>query len=198
MEKGIITIFLCLLLLVPCRNAEGILVDLSEKDIEDAKKVGKERSATIFDYLKQRYRFGKEDVFEENGIIRTKWSRLVMFAGLLSARDKQLTEQDKEMIMTQTDLQINIYTFGNKIDFAKGYKAHLVQKGKIIEPEKISASHTTYYPKMRVVSSGFPEYRATVRSFFPYDKISLNEKAEIVLVKNKKKVVFEVNFADYK
>jgi hypothetical protein len=173
-------------------------VDLSEKDIEDAKKVGKERSSTIVDYLKQCYRFGKEDVFEENGIIRTKWSKLVMFAGLLSAKDKQLTEKDKEMIMTETNLQITIYTFGNKIDFAKDYKAHLAQKGKIIEPEKISASHTTYYPMRRVVSSGFPEYRATVRSFFPYDKISLNEKAEIVLVKNKKKVVFEVNFADYK
>ena len=140
----------------------------------------------------------KKDLFEENGIIRTKWNKLMVLSGLLSAGDKKLTDQGKERIIKSTDLQIDIHTFGNRIDFAKAYRIHLVQKGTIIEPEKISANHVTYLPEKRVVTSGFPKYRATVRTYFPYDKISLNEKAEIVLVKNKKKVVFEVDFSKYK
>ncbi len=48
------------------------------------------------------------------------------------------------------------------------------------------------------MASGFPKYRATVRSYFSYDEINPNEKAKIVLVKDKEEVVFEVNFANYK
>lgn len=198
MKKGIITIFLCLLSLVPCRNATGIIVNLSEQAIVDAIKEGKKKGSQTAKYLKKNYSFGEENMFGESGIIRTKWSKFVMFSSLLADKDRKLAEQEKKRILEIDDLQIDIYTFGNRIDFAKEYKVHLIQKGKIIDPEKVSANHAAYRPKKRLVTSGFPKYRATVRSFFPYDKINSNEKTEIVLVKNKKKVVFEVNFADYK
>ena len=73
-----------------------------------------------------------------------------------------------------------------------------MQKGKVIEPEKISADHVTYLPERKIATSGFPKYRATVRSYISYNKISPGEKAEIVLIKDGKKVLFEVSFADYK
>jgi len=198
MKKSVVTIFLYFLFFVPCRDAAGILVNLTEKDVEDAIKLGEEQVPNTTKYLEKYYRFGEKGVFEENGIIRTKWSKLMMLSGLLAEKGRRLTEQEKERIMKSTDLQIDIHTFGNKIDFANNYKVHLVEKGKIIEPEKISANHVVYLPKKKIVTSGFPRYRATVRSYFSYGKISPNEKVKIVLIKNKKKVVFEVNFANYK
>jgi hypothetical protein len=174
------------------------VIILSENDVADAVTLGKEQGAKVIKYLKQHYRFGKEGTFEEQGIIRTKWSKLAMLAGLLIATDKELTETDKERILENTNLQIDIYTFGDTIEFAKEYKAHLVQNDKIIHPEKVSANHVTYLPGRRLVTSGFPKYRATVRSYFPYDGINPNKKATIVLVKDKEEVVFEVNFANYK
>ncbi|MBW2553163.1 MAG: hypothetical protein GQ554_08320 [Deltaproteobacteria bacterium] len=198
MKKSIITIFLCLSFFVPCHNAAGILLNLTEKDIEDAIKQGEKQGYNVAEYLEKNYRFGEKDLFEENGIIRTKWNKLVVLSGLLSAGGKRISDQEKERITKSVDLQIDIHTFGNRIDFASAYKVYLVQKGKNIEPEKISANHVAYLPEKRVATSGFSKYRATVRSYFPYDTIGLNEKAEIVLVKNKKKVVFEVNFKEYK
>jgi len=198
MSKIIITIFFCLLFFVPCPNVAGILVNLTEKDAGDAIKLGEEQGSNVTEYLERHYRFGEEDVFEENGMIRTKWSKLMMLSGLLAEKGRKLTEQEKERIIKSTDLQIDIRTFGNKIDFANEYKIHLVQQGKIIEPEKISADHAAYLPEKKIVTPGFPKYRATVRTYFSYGKISPHEKAEIVLVKNKKKVLFEVNFEDYR
>jgi hypothetical protein len=176
----------------------GTVINLAENDVADAITLGKEQGAKVIKYLKQHYRFGKEGTFEEQGIIRTKWSKLAMLTGLLIATGKKLTEPDKERILENTDLQIDIYTFGDTIEFAEGYKAHLVQNDIIIDPEKVSANHATYLPGKRIVSSGFHKYRATVRSYFPYEGINPNEKAKIVLVKDKGEVVFEVNFADYK
>ena len=198
MKKSIVIIFLCLLFFLPCRNAAGIVVNLTEKDVTDAIREGKKKGSKATKYLKQKYSFGEEGFFEENGIIRTKWSKLVLFSSLLAAKGKILTEQEKKRVLTSDELQINIHAFGNKIDFASAYKVHLVQKGKIIKPEKISANHVTYRAGKKVIASGFPKYHATVRAFFSYGKISPNEKAEIVLVKNKKKVVFEVDFKDYR
>ena len=198
MKKSIITIFLCLSFFVPCRNAAGILVNLIEKDIDDAIKQGEKQGSNVAEYLEQNYRFGEKDLFEENGIIRTKWNKLVVLSGLLSAGGKRISDQEKERITKSVDLQIDIHTFGNKIDFANAHKVYMVQKGKNIEPEKIAVSHVAYLPEKRVATSGFPKYRATVRSYFPYDNISPNERVEIVLVKDKKKVVFEVNFKEYR
>ena len=199
MSKKLFMFFLFVMFFLPCRNAQAIKVDLTEKDIADAAKIGKEQGSNVAKYLKQHYKFGVENVFEENGVIRTKWSKLVMYTGLLSIKGKELPEEHKKRVLARSDLQIDIYTFGNTIDFAKDYKVHLVQKGKTIMPEQTSAIHTAYVSKKKIATSGFPKYRATVMSFFAYDKIDPNEKAEIVLMKNeKKKVVLEVNFADYK
>jgi hypothetical protein len=176
----------------------GTVINLAENDVADAITLGKEQGAKVIKYLKQHYRFGKEGTFEEQGIIRTKWSKLAMLTGLLIATGKKLTEPDKERILENTDLQIDIYTFGDTIEFAKGYKVRLVQNDKIIDPEKVSTNHVNYLTGRKIVTSGFPKYRATVRSYFSYDGINPNKKATILLVKDKEEVVFEVNFSDYK
>jgi hypothetical protein len=198
MRRSIITLLCCLLVFVPCRGVYGTVINLSENDVADAVTLGKEQGTKVIKYLKQHYRFGKEGTFEVQGIIRTKWSKLAMLAGLLIATDKELTETDKERILENTNLQIDIYTFGDTIEFAKEYKSHLVQNDTIVHPEKVSANHVTYLPGRRAVASGFPKYRATVRSYFSYEGINPNNKARIVLVKDKEEVVFEINFANYR
>ena len=139
MKKGLASIIFFLLLLLNCRDAEGILVNLSEKEIEDAVREGERQGFNITKYLKKNYSFGEKNVFEEYGVIRTKWTKLAMLSGLLADKARRPSEEEKERILKNTDLQIDINTFGNKIDFAKAYRVHLVQKGKIIEPEKVSA-----------------------------------------------------------
>jgi len=198
MRRKLLIIFIHLLFIIPCRNAAGVLLTLTEKDIEDAIKQGEKQGYKVAEYLKQHYRFGEKDLFEENGIIRTKWNKLMVLSGLLFAGDKKISDQEKERIIKSTDLQIDVHTFGNKIDFANEFKVHLVQKGKVTEPEKISANHVAYLTEKKIATSGFPKYRATIRTYFSYDKISPTDKAEIVLVKDKKKVVFEVDFAEYR
>lgn len=198
MRKGIMILVLSLVVFVPCRSSRAILVTLSAEDSAHAIAAGQKQGIQVTRHIKQNYKFGEDDLFEESGIIRTKWSKLMVLAGLLAAEDKKMTEKEKETILSSTDLQIDLYTYGNRVDFAGSYRIQLMQQGRMIEPATIAVDHVTYSPEKKFLTTGFPHYRATVRSFFPYDKINPAEKAEIVLLKDKKKVVFEVNFADYK
>ena len=198
MKKNIIPFFLCLLLLLPCGNASGILMTLSEEDMAEAVATGKKQGSRITTYLKQHYRFGNKDVFAENGIIRTKWSKLALLSGLLAAKGSGLTDHKKDRITKSTELQIDIHTFGDTIDFADSYRVLLKQKNKTIEPDKYSINHATFFFRKRTARSGFPKYRATISSHIPYGRIRPNDKAEIILIKEGKKKVFEIDFALYK
>jgi hypothetical protein len=197
MKHGVI-LFFCVLVLLPCRVSVAMLVTFSEKDIADAITQGREQGAHVIEYINRHYRFGDENGLKENGIIRTKWSKLMVFSGLVSDKGMKPTEQQQDMILSRTELQIDVHTIGDKMDFANDYRVHLVQKGVSIEPEKISADDVAYFPKKGGMTSGFPRYHATIRAYFAYDKITPDDKADIILLKDKKRVVFEVNFADYK
>lgn len=198
MKKSIVSLVLCVLFFLQCSAAAAMLVTFTEKDIADAITQGREQGSHVIEYINRRYRFGDENGLKENGIIRTKWSKLMVFSGLLSGKGVQPTEQQRAMILSSTELQIDVHTLGNRMDFANDYKVHLLQKGVRIEPEKISADDVAYFPKKGGMTAGFPRYHATIRAYFAYDRISPDDKAEIVLLKDKKRVVFEVNFADYK
>ena len=198
MKKSIFLLLFCVLVLVQCRAAAAMLVTFSAKDITDALKQGNEQGTHVIEYINQHYRFGDKDELTEDGIIRTKWSKLMVFSGLLADKGIKPSEQQRDMIVSSTELQIDVHTVGDRMDFANDYKVHLVQKGVSIAPEKISADDVAYFPKKGGMPSGFPRYHATIRAYFAYDKITPDDKAAIILMKDKKKVVFEVNFADYK
>jgi len=198
MKNSIFLLVFCVLVLVQCQPAAAMLVTFSEKDIADALKQGNEQGSNVIEYINQHYTFGDGDRVTEDGIIRTKWSKLMVFSGLLADKGIKPTEQQRGMIVNSTELQIDVHTVGDRMDFANDYKVHLVQKGVSIEPEKISADDVAYFPRKGGMTSGFPRYHATIRAYFAYDKISCDDKADIILLKDKKKVVFEVNFADYK
>jgi len=181
-----------------CTAAEALLVTVSRDEAEDALRQGREKGDRVSEYINRAYGFGEEDSYGENGVIRTKWSKLMLLSGLLTIKGRKPSADEVDSILTSTDLQIDLHAFGDRMDFANSYKIYIIQSGKRIEPEKIAANDVAYTTGDRFAASGFPRYRATIRSYFLYDTINPDGKAEIVLVKNKKKVSFEVNFADYK
>jgi hypothetical protein len=192
-------IMVCLLLCCwCCPSVEALLVTLGPQELEDALKQGREKGDRVVEDINRRYSFGGEDRYSENGIIRTKWSKVMVLAGLMAARNRTPSQDELNAILASTDLQIDLHAFGSRMDFANSYTTCLVQSGKRIDPEKIAANDVVYLAGEGLAVSGFPRYRATIRSYFSYDKINPADTAEIILTKDGKKVSFKVNFADYK
>lgn len=191
-------LFVCMLFCMPCYSADAFLVTLSDQQKEEALKQGGEQGFNVIKYVNQRYKFGEGDVFDESGIVRTKWSKLMIIAGLMAVKNLKPTEKEQLMILSDTSLQIDLHAYGDRMDFANDYKVYLIQNYKQIEPDKISADDVAYAPSKSGVTTGFPKYRATIRAYFDYNKINPSGKTDVVLIKDNKKVTFDVNFADYK
>ena len=199
MRNRVSLLFLCILFCMPFYSADAFLVTLNDQQKLEALKQGSEQGFNVIKYVNQRYKFGDGDLFDESGILRTKWSKLMIISGLMAVKNLKPTEKEQFMILSDTTLQIDLQAYGDRMDFANEYKVYLIQKDRKIEPDKISADDVGYSPsKSGGVTTGFPKYRATIRSYFGYDKINPNGKAEVVLIKDSKKVSFDINFADYK
>lgn len=198
MKGGVGLLVYVLVACLYCRGADALLVTVSREEAEDALKQGREKGGQVTEYINRTYGFGAEDRFGENGVIRTKWSKLMVLAGLLSVSDRKPSEEELSSILTGTELQIDLHAFGDRMNFANAYTVYLIQSGRRIDPETIAVNDIVYSAGNGFAPSGFPKYRATIRSYFRYDTINSSDTAQILLVKNRKKVSFEVNFADYK
>jgi len=198
MRRPISFISLCALLFIPCSRAGALLINVNDQERAEALKQGSEQGFNVIKYVNQLYKFGEGDVFSESGILRTKWSKLMIIAGLMAVKDLKPTDQEQLMILNDTTLQFDLHAYGDRMNFADDYKVYLIQKDKQIEADTISADDVAYSPPESAVATGFPKYRATIRSYFDYGKIDPKAKATVVLVKDNKKVIIEVNFAEYK
>lgn len=198
MRQPISFILLLALLFIPCSRAGALLINLNDQERAEALKEGSEQGFNVIKYVNQLYKFGEGDVFSESGILRTKWSKLMIIAGLMAVKDLKPTDQEQLMVLNDTTLQFDLHAYGDRMDFANDYKVYLMQKDKQIEADIISAGDVAYSPPESAVTTGFPKYRATIRAYFDYGKIDPRAKTKVVLLKDNKKVIFEVNFADYK
>ena len=198
MRQSIVVLFLCMLCVIPCSRAGAILIDLNDQERAEALKQGREQGFNVIKYVNQLYKFGEGDVFSESGILRTKWSKLMIISGLKSVKNLKPTDQEQLMVLNDTTLQFDLHAYGDRMDFANDYKVSLIQKEKQIEADKIYADDVDYSTPEIAVDTGFPKYLATIRSYFEYGKIDPKAKTTVVLIKDNKKVIFEVNFADYK
>ena len=188
--------FLCSLWL--CTAAGALQVTISREEAENALQQGRVKRDRVSEYINRTYGFGEEERYGEHGIVRTKWSKLMLLAGLLAIKSGTPSEAELTGILSGTDLQVDLHAFGDRAGFADAYTTYMVQAGRRIDPEKIGVDDVAYPAGDNAPASGFPRYQATIRSYFLYDKINPAGKVEIVLVKNKKRVSFEVNLADYK
>jgi len=197
--QSFVWVMVCWLLsCVCCPPAGALIVTLGQQEVEEALKQGREKGDRVAEHINRSYAFGEDDGYGENGIIRTKWSKVMLLSGLLAASGRRPSGEELDSILASTDLQIDLHAFGGRMDFANSYTIQIIQSGKRIDPEKIAANDVAYHAQEGLAVSGFPRYRATIRSYFSYDKINPADKADIVLIKDRKKVSFEVNFADYK
>lgn len=178
--------------------AGAVLVQLGKDDIASALQTGAEQGDSIACYLDRQYSFGNGLAFAEEGVIRTKWYKLAMLAGLLAAKDRTPSEDEKKHILQSTELQIDVHTYGATIDFAEKFSLQILQNGNVIQPSKVSSDHTAYQADKKIAVSGFPTYRATVRAYFPYTSFDPAGTAQILLVKDGSKIIHEINLADYK
>ncbi len=181
-----------------CTAADALLVTVSREEAETALRQGREKGDRVSEYVNRAYGFGEEERYGEHGIVRTKWSKLMVLAGLLAIRGGTPSEAERTGILASTDLQIDLHAYGDRAGFANAYTTYMVQAGRRIDPEKIAVDDVAYPAGDGAATSGFPRYQATIRSYFLYDRINPAGRAEIVLVKNRKRVSFEVDLAEYK
>ena len=172
----------------------GIKVDLTEEEVQEAINWGAENKDSP-EVLIRAYAFGNPRAYEESGHISTKFS-LLAFLGCHSARRYKRPERaDIEAVLGEKTLGVGIFTYGDKIDFAKDYHMVLKQGEKVIQPVSVKApglaEMTAHWPES-------PSYRATVRAEFSYSEIDLKAKAIVILVKDRGESSFEVDFSRYK
>ena len=99
MRKSIGFLFLCMLCVIPCSRVGAILINLNDQERAEALKQGSEQGFNVIKYVNQFYKFGEGDVFSECGILRTKWSKLMIISGLMAVKDSKPTYQEQLMVL---------------------------------------------------------------------------------------------------
>ena len=196
MNNLIVILVWSVVLFFYCPSVEGIDVDLSEKDMQEAISLGEQKKSNITKHLEKKYMFKEESPTESYGIVRTKWSKLALIAGSYSADGEKITKDQGRLITDFSFFQVDLYTHGDKQNFENNYKVYLVQKGKLIEPEQIKKKDITKFFKMKYKE--YTRHCAIITSYFAYEMIYPTETAELVLIKGKDREVFNLNLADYR
>ena len=197
MKKHITLLFLCYLIF-SVLPVDALVINLSPKECEEALAFGKEHFDSIEKDIDKRYAFGSAEEYADGGTIHSKWYKLALMAGYKAQRGEALTPQEQTDILSDPCIQINITLHGKNLDFAKGYQVTLLQQGKEIKPDKFHADHFMHQHPGKNPPAGFPCCRAVFRAYFKYSDIDPTGAAVLVLIKNSKKVRFDINFAKFK
>ncbi len=177
--------------------AEAVHVSLTRQQAAEAVAFGRTHAQQIDKALYGEYCVGQCTFFSEYVLVRSKWFKLAHLAALKATSGSTLTDEDKERIMDDERLQIDITVYGNRSDFARDYSVTLVQNNTSIQPAQIHADHTAQQSHISP-GSAFPSYRATIRCYFPYGKISPDKTAQLLLRKDGARKPFTINLGDYK
>jgi len=198
MQRSVIAAVFMLWLCLPAQQAAGMLVNLTARDIAEAISTGQKQCGDMEHFLARSYAFGSRQPFSEYGIVRTKWAKLATLAGHLADAGRAPGAEDQAPIISSAELQIDLFAFGDRIDFAKGYQVQLMQGGSVIAPATISVSHAAFRPDSKTATRGFPPYRATIRCFVPYEQLRADEPIQVVLRTGSAETRFDVDLAAYR
>lgn len=173
---------------------DGIKVDLTKEEIEEAKEWGAENKFSVKTLLDQ-YFFGNKEEFEEHGSIHTKFLSLALLASELARMYGRPKKSEIDAILRRTRLGVGIFTYGGETDFAKNYHMVLKQGEKLIQPVDVKAYKES---EIHPPALGTPPLQARLMFWFRYSKIDLKAKTTIILVKETTESRFEVDFSQYK
>lgn len=173
---------------------DGIKVDLTEDEVKEAIDLGvKNRDSP--ESIRSLYCFGGGVGRKEYGFVATKFYTLAFLGCRLAKRYKSPEREEIEEILNSKELWIGICTYGDKIDFAENYHIVLTEGKKVIQPVNPRAPRWTNTTASSPTSLS---YQATIIASFPYSKINTKAKATIVLIKDRGKSSFKVDFSRYK
>lgn len=178
--------------------AHGVVVDRSDTQFEEAKEFGRTHKNSIEKMLMQKYGAGSGLPGDPEIVIRTKWCKLALLAGIKALKGKEVSGSEQASILDDPCLQIDVTVSGQSLDFAGDYTVSLQQGGAEIKPEKFHADHFQADSRTRQALKGFPSYNATIRTYFKYDTINPAGKAVIVLKKDHTEYQHEIDLVSYK
>lgn len=176
--------------------SDGIKVNLTKQDIQEAIDLGVKYKDTYDENVRSLYQFGDRKYGKESGSIQTKFS-LVAYVAYSAAKEYRNLERDKIEggLPLLTDFTISIYTYGDKIDFAKDYHMVIKQGEKVIQPVNVK---TDKWGRATLAWPYSPKYSAFTQARFLYSEIDPHAKTTIILIKDLGESRFEVDFSRYK
>lgn len=176
----------------------AVVVNIGTKEIEEAIAFGTAHRGAIEKELDARYAFGSTDEYAEGGVVHTKWYKLAFMSAKKASQGAELSPQEQTEIFSDPCLQINIRVYGRSLDFARGYSVTLLQKEKIIKPEKQHADSFSAAAAETKSQPGFPGYWAIVRCYFRYAALDTTAPATLILKKDGRESRFPIDFKRYK
>lgn len=197
MKRRLSLLFLCYFF-IAVLPAHAVVVNLSPQDTGEAIAFGDTNRGSIEKKLDARYAFGPTDEYDEGGVVHTKWYKLALMSAKKAAQGAALSPQEKTEIVSDPCLQINIRVYGRSLDFARGYSVTLLQKEKIIKPEKQHADSFIAAAADNKSLRGFPGYYAILRSYFSYAAFDPAAPAVLILKKDGRESRFPIDFKRYK
>ncbi len=177
-------------------SAHAVMVDLDADQTKAAVEFSSRHKGNSVEALNKKYSVGQSGPYAEHAILRTKWYKLARMAILKSRSSQTLPAEEQSNIRDDPFLQIDVTVYGHSLTFARTYSVFIRQGEKIIQPERIHADHSQASNQAGL--GGFPSYRAAVRAYFKYDELDPAGKAELVLNKEGKEKVFELDLSKFK
>lgn len=192
----IITVWLAILTFpVP---TQAVLFNLTPDQIQTAEEFAAEHKEKTGLVLNNQYSIGKNEIFSERVIIRSKWHKFAQMIAMKNQKNEKMTEKERADILNDPFLQIDIILFGHSLDFAKDYRVKLSQPEKEISPEKIHADHFEIAAHKGGHYSGFPAYRATIRTYFSYSRLCADCRLDLIIAKDGHKHKIQLDMSNYK
>jgi hypothetical protein len=177
-------------------QAGAVLLDLTENDIREARAFAELHKKNTGIVLNNTYSIGGNQLFSERIIVRTKWHKLALLY-MVKDPGTELTEAEKEAVIEDPNLQIDIILFGHSLGFAKEYKALISQGALRLEPEKLHADHFQVLNQTGI-PSGFPDYRATIRTYFDPKRIDTSKPFSLILLRDGREESFSIDLKNFK
>lgn len=131
-------------------------------------------------------------------VIRSKWCKLALVAGITAQQGRVPGASDRQQILQDKNLQIDITVYGPRIDFARAYRAHILQNGTTVQPDMLHADHFQSDKSAPAAGHAFSPWYAIIRAYFPYAGLRLDRPFQLVLVTQRGNRTFDVDPRRYK
>lgn len=196
MKVAIVSIFMCCaVVLCPCTVLHAVTDNLTRSQVREALEFGRANQRDIEKTLMTLYGCGPA---APEVIVRTKWCKLALLAGIEAQQGREVSIQQQQAILQYPTLQIDTTVYGASIEFARSYTVYAMQEGKKILPDIFHADHFQASSNSQNASRAFSTYYATIRAYFRYDMLALQKPFGIVIVKPQGADTYEINLQKFK